>query len=98
MLQIQIIKGGLAEDLNKKINEFLATIHEDSVRDISVDVMQGTAVIQYVIKEAHVGRMCCECQYWDDGGETTTSGLCHEHGKMCRFNCKACTSFKDVRR
>lgn len=98
MLQIQIIKGGLADDLTKAVNDFLATIDGDSVKDLDVDVMEGTAVIQYVIKEAWKGRICCECQYWDDGGETTTSGLCQEHGRRCRFNCKACECFKDVRR
>lgn len=97
MLQIQIIKGDSPEELTKKANEFLATIDGDAVKDLNISPF-GECVIQYVIKEAHVGRMCCECQYWDDGGETTTSGLCHEHGRRCRFNCKACTSFKDVRR
>lgn len=98
MLQIKIIKGGLAEDLNETVNEFLATIHEDAVKDISVDVMKGTAVIQYVVKNAWADRLCSECKYWDDSGSSdAVSGLCHECGGRRRFNCKACAKFKDVR-
>ena len=94
MLQIKYVKGKDIETLEKNVNEFLASLTSE-VKDIKTD--QNMAVILYEVLETWKNRICCECQYWDDGGETTTSGLCHDCGQRRRFNSKACKHFKDVR-
>ena len=94
MLQIKIIQG---LELDSLVNEFLATIDEDSIKEMDIDVPKQTAIIQYLTNEGWEKRMCCECQFWDDGGETNTTGLCQATGKRIRFNCRACKEFKDVR-
>lgn len=98
MLQVKVISTVQVTDLESSINEFLTTVDTESVKDISVDVMDSTAVIQYEIVEEWKNALCCDCQHWDDGGSTSNvSGLCHECGQRRRFNCKACKKFKDVR-
>ena len=97
MLQIKLVQGKDIKSLNDAANEFLAVFDEDAVKDIKVDYDKLIALIQYVANEEWKSRMCCECQYWDDGGEPTTSGICHECGQRRRFNYKACECFKDVR-
>jgi len=97
MIQVKFVDDVEIEGLEKAINDFLATIESETVKDICVDFKEMTATIQYDIAEAWKNRMCCECQYWDDGGETTTSGICHETGQRRRFNNKACKCFKDFR-
>ncbi len=94
MLQIKYVQGKDVLTLEKNVNEFLASLTSE-VKDIKTE--NGMAVILYEVMEDWKKRMCCECQYWDDGGETTTSGICHECGQRRRFNAKACKSFKDVR-
>ena len=47
--------------------------------------------------ENNVNAFLASLTSWDDGGETTTSGLCHQCGQRRRFNNKACRSFRDVR-
>lgn len=95
MLQIKYLQGKDIETLEKNVNEFLASLTSE-VKDIKTD--QNMAVILYEVMETWKNRICCECQYWDDGGETTTSGLCHDCGQRRRFNNKACKNFKDIRR
>lgn len=97
MVQIKLLEGVDIRSLNDACNKFLAGIDEDAVRDIRADYKEMVALIEYVTEEIWKKRMCCECQYWDDGGETTTSGICHECGQRRRFNAKACKCFKDVR-
>lgn len=97
MLQVEIVTGMTAEEIKANINAFLATLQEDAVKDIKVEASDGIATILYVIQDEWKKRMCCECQYWDDGGETTTSGICHQCGSRRRFNYPACKCFKDVR-
>ena len=98
MLQVKVISTVQVTDLESSINEFLTTVDTESVKDISVDVMDSTAVIQYEIVEEWKNALCCDCQHWDDGGSTSNvSGLCHECGQRRRFNCRACKQFKDVR-
>ena len=99
MLQVKIVQECEVADLNKSINDFLATIKSEDVRgDIKVDMSQKIAIIQYEVKEAFANRKCYDCKYWDDGGSTSSvSGLCHECGQRRRFNCDACSMFKDAR-
>ena len=97
MVQIKFVDSVEIEGLERAINDFLKTVESDAVKDIRVDFKELTATIQYELVEEWKKRMCCECQYWDDGGETSTSGICHEHGQRRRFNYKACECFKDVR-
>ena len=95
MLQIKFVEGKDIETLENSVNAFLAYLSSEEVKDIK---REGCLVtILYERKDAWVGMMCCDCKYWDDGGEPTTSGLCQECGKRRRFNCKACEFFKDVR-
>ena len=97
MLQIEIVTGMTTDEIKSNVNRFLTTLQDEAVKDIKVEAAEGVATILYVIQEEWKKRMCCECQYWDDGGETTTSGLCHQCGQRRRFNYPACNCFKDVR-
>lgn len=95
MLQVKILKPE-GTDLETSINEFLSTIEESSVKDIKLD--GKSAMIMYEVKNAWEGSLCCDCQHWDDGGNVeSVSGLCQECGGRRRFNCKACSHFKDIR-
>lgn len=94
MLQIKRFKPTDGEDM---INAFLATIKTEDVRNVDVRE-SGFTVILYEVKEAWVNRICCDCKYFDDGGDSSSvSGVCIECGGRRRFNCKACDKFKDVR-
>ena len=98
MLQVKVISTVQVTDLESSINEFLTTVDAEAVKNIDVDVLDATAVIQYEIIEEWTKALCCDCQHWDDGGSTSNvSGLCHECGQRRRFNCRACKQFKDVR-
>ena len=97
MIQIKTVFFKSICELDDSANAFLSTIDSDAFRSIKVEEEKGFAVIIYESKEAWKNAMCCDCQYWDDHGETSTSGLCHELGQRRRFNCKACKRFKDVR-
>ena len=85
------------KELDASVNEVLSTISKEEFYSIEVKEEKGLAFILYEKEEPWKNALCCDCQYWDDQGETSTSGLCHECGQRRRFNCKACKSFKDVR-
>lgn len=96
MLQIKTFIKSI-DRIDEEVNAFLATINADDVKNIDVKDA-GFIVIQYEVKEAWVNRLCCDCKYWDDEGDTSSvGGLCHECGGRRRFNCKACDRFVDVR-
>lgn len=98
MLQIKLVEGKDSTELNNNTNEFLATIQSEAVKDITVDVPNMTAIIQYILEEKWKGHLCCDCQHWDDGGSLeSVTGLCQECGGRRRFNNKSCPQFKDVR-
>ena len=99
MLQLKTIIVKSIADLDTSVNEFLSTIESDAFRSLEVKEEKGLAFILYEVMEGWKERMCCECQYWDDGGSSdSVSGLCQECGGRRRFNCKACNRFKDVRK
>lgn len=95
MLQIKYVQGKDIETLENNINAFLASLTFEEVKDIRHG--DGIVTILYERKNAWVGMMCCDCKYWDDGGEPTTSGICQECGQRRRFNAKACERYKDLR-
>jgi len=96
MLQIKTVFFSRISDMDSSVNEFLSTIESECFKDIRIE--DGYAVIMYESKESWKGRMCADCQYWDDGNSSdSVSGICHECGGRRRFNCKACDRFKDVR-
>lgn len=98
MLQLKTVIVKSIEDLDTSVNEFLSTIESDAFRSLEVKEEKGLAFILYEAKESWKGRMCADCQYWDDGNSSdSVSGICHECGGRRRFNCKACDRFKDVR-
>lgn len=100
MLQIKIVQGHTTDILNSAVNDFLANLKADDVRDIRFEMsdIPMVAIIQYEVVEEWRDCLCCDCQYWDDQGDSsTTSGLCHECGQRRRFNNKACKCFKDIR-
>lgn len=94
MLRIKYVQGKDIQTLENNVNAFLASLTSEVI-DIKTE--EGMVVILYKEEEAWEISLCCDCQYWDDGGETTTSGLCHQCGQRRRFNNKACRSFRDVR-
>lgn len=99
MLQLKTVFFSSVKELDASVNEFLKGIESESLRSIEVKEDKGMAFILYEVKEEWKERMCYECQHWDDGGSSdSVSGLCQECGGRRRFNCKACSRFKDVRR
>lgn len=98
MLKVKIVAVTKLAELEPAINDFIATLDEEAIKDISIDITKGTAIIQYVAQEEWRNHICADCKYWDDGGSpSAVGGLCHECGTRRRFNCKACKSFKDIR-
>lgn len=98
MLQIRIAQGKDIGDLEDKVNGVLEDIKSDDVKNIEFVIPELTAVIEYIRSEEWKGRMCMDCQYWDDAGSAdAVIGLCQVCGGKKRFNCKACEKFKDVR-
>ena len=95
MLQIKFVQGKDMETLENNVNAFLASLSSDEIKEFKREDCLVT--ILYERKDAWIGMLCCDCQYWDDCGEPTTSGICHECGQRRRFNAKACECFKDVR-
>lgn len=99
MLQIKLLQGKDMETLTDKVNEFLASLSSEAVKDINVNDTKWIAVIQYEHKDEWEGMMCCDCKHWDDSGsDDAVAGLCQECGGRRRFSAKACERFKDVRR
>jgi len=98
MILIKTVFFSSLKDMDTAVNEFLSTIGDDSFKDIKVEDEKGFAVILYEAQEEWKDRMCSECKYWDDAGQSdSVSGLCHECGGRRRFNCRACDRFKDIR-
>ena len=98
MIQIKTVFFSSIREMDASVNEFLSGIGTESFKDIKVEEEKGFAVIIYEAEEAWKKRMCSECWYWDDSGESdSVSGLCHECGGRRRFNCKACDRYKDIR-
>lgn len=100
MVQIKFIEGDTLTSLERSINSFLAGITAEDLRDISynLEVDTKTAIIEYVAQEAWKKCLCCDCQHWDGGDDTSSViGLCQMCGKRKRFNNRACDCFKDVR-
>lgn len=98
MVQIKFVEGDTLTSLERSINSFLAGITAEDLRDISYNLENKTAIIEYVAQEAWKKCLCCDCQHWDGGDDTTSvMGLCQMRGKRKRFNCRACEDFKDVR-
>ena len=95
MLQIKFVQGKDLLTLETSVNVFLASLSSDEIKDIKRE--EWLVTILYERKDAWVGKLCCDCKYWDDGGETTPMGLCQECGKHRRFDCKACDRYKDIR-
>lgn len=102
MRQVKIIKSDdikSASDLQDSINACLVPVKSDDVISIDINLSELSAVIEYIANEEYMDRICSECQYWDDGDSASAvSGLCQDRGGRRRFNCKACESFKDIRR
>ena len=99
MLQIKLLQGKDMETLTDKVNEFLASLSSEAVKDINVNDTKWLALIQYEHKDEWESKMCCDCQHWDDSGSAdAVVGLCQECGGRKRFSAKACERFKDVRR
>lgn len=99
MLQLKTVFFSSVKDLDTSVNNFLSGIESEAFKSIEVKEEKGLALILYEVKEEWEGRMCFDCQHWDDGGSSdSVSGLCQECGGRRRFNCKACNRFKDVRK
>ena len=94
MVQIKTFKP---EDGEDAVNAFLAKIKTENVRHVDVKE-SGFTVILYEAEQTWTNRLCCDCKYFDDGGDPSSiGGVCIECGSRRRFNCKACEHFKDVR-
>lgn len=99
MDKVKLIQGLDAKDLQEQINSFLATLKDDALKDLNIDMQKMNAIILYKVVEEWQGMICADCKYWDDEGDTSAvSGLCFECGQRRRFNSKACKCFKDIRR
>lgn len=96
MKQTIFVTGLDLDDLNRRLNKALSEIEGESSISYHFDNM--LAVIEYDTSAAYASNICCECQYWDSSNsESDVSGICQLKGKRCRFNCKACKDYKDIR-
>ena len=96
MLQVKFIEGFSADDMTQKVNEALSEINSEDVTIIPID--KRSVVIQYETAAEYSKRLCSECRFWDDNGDTSSlSCFCTIKGKRMRYNCKACSEYKDIR-
>ena len=97
MLQVKFVIGYDLMDLNESLNEALSKIKSENV-SIKYELNNTLAIIEYEVQEAYKERLCCECAYWDDSGNSESlNGFCTMTGKRMRFNCHACPNYKDIR-
>lgn len=96
MLQTKFVLGSDLIDLNETLNEALSNIKSENI-NIKYELDKILAIIEYEIEEAYKGRLCCDCAYWDDIGNSSLANFCTITGKKMRFNCHACPKFKDLR-
>ena len=97
MLQIKTFHHNDPQHIDDLVNQFLATLTSEAVKDIDVRE-SGFAVVTYEVKDTWSDMICADCSYWDDTGSAdAVIGLCQECGGRKRFNCKACQKFKDIR-
>ena len=97
MIQVKFINANEIVELETATNEFLQTVKAEAIKDIKYDFDELVSIVQYEFVEDWKNHMCCDCQYWDDGGDTSVTGICHETGQRRRFNCKSCEHYKDIR-
>ena len=96
MIKTKFIEGTDRDDLERKLNQALEQI--ESEPKIKYFESRWMAVIEETIEEAYKKRLCCECAFWDDQGNSESlNAFCTMTGKRMRFNCKACRRFKDLR-
>lgn len=96
MLQTIFVTGLDLPDLNRCLNKALSEI--DGEPSIQYHFDRMLAVIEYNTTASYDNKICCECQHWDSSNSTSdVNGICQLKGRRCRFNCKACESYKDIR-
>lgn len=95
MIKTKFIEGTDRDDLERKLNQALEEI--ESEPKIKYFESKWMAVIEETIEEAYKGRLCCDCSFWDDVGNSSLANFCTITGKKMRYNCKACRRFKDLR-
>lgn len=95
MLQTKFISGDDMAELEKNLNDALREI--DGEPNVRYFENSWIAVIETKIIPEYEGRLCCDCQFWDDVGNQSLSNFCTITGKRTRFNCQACRQFKDLR-
>ena len=95
MLKTKFISGHDMEDLERKLNRALEDIEEKP--NIRYYESSWVAVIEMEIVPEYVGRLCCDCAFWDDTGNSSLSCFCTQNGKRMRYYCRACKLFKDLR-
>ena len=70
MIQIKLVHVGDLKTLNDNVNETLAGIPSEAIKEpIKFDFSEMVAIIQFELIEEWKNRMCAECRYFDDGGE-----------------------------
>lgn len=97
MLQVKFVYGDNMPDLNEKLNKALSEIKSEKP-EVKYEFDQLLAIIEYELYEVYKDRLCCECAYWDDDGKSSTLVcFCTMNGKRMRYNCHACSQYKDRR-
>lgn len=97
MLQIKICQGFSYDDLTQKVNEALSEIKSENVSVKYLPNDKYAVSIEYEIEEEYKSRLCCDCAYWEDDGHSLAN-FCTLNGKRVRYNCRACTKYKDLRK
>ena len=98
MLQTKLIQGTDLPDLFGNLNLFLSQVQSDEKPTIHYQLNDLIIIVEYETNAAYKNAICCECQLWDDSGSSQSLiGFCQLCGQRKRFNCKACSSYKDVR-
>ena len=94
-MRVKIVSGTDYAELETKLNDYLSTIdHSDAKINYQLDKM----VIIVEHEEKQVVCRCCDCQYYDKGGDYRGAwGLCQKKGVRTRFSEIKCDYFTDVR-
>lgn len=98
MLQVLYVCGIDMPDLIESLNKTLSGLNSKEKPNIIYNRDKVEAIVEYEPVEVYENSLCCECQYFDTSGSASdVSGLCQLKGKRCRFNCRACKDYKDIR-
>ena len=94
-MQVKIITGNTLSELEDGVNSFLSSLKCDP-KNVQFYLDNQSAVVEY---ENVCKGICCECMFWDDGGDFEARiGTCQMLDIRKRFGDNSCNHFTDRRR